>query len=133
MYAPWLLAGRRALITGGGTGLGRAIARRYLQLGARIAICGRRMTVLEETAAALRAEIPGADIAVYGCDIRDAVAVEAMLDAVFTEGAPDILVNNAAANFLAQTHRLSACLGCGAGHHAAWRGLLHHGYWAALD
>ena len=66
------------------------------------------MTVLEETAAALRVEIPGADIAVHGCDIRDAIAVEAMMDAVFAEGAPDILVNNAAANFLAQTHRLSA-------------------------
>ena len=108
MFAPGLLSGRRALITGGGTGLGRAIARRYLQLGARIAICGRRLAVLEETAAALRAEIPGADIAVYACDIRDAAAVEAMLDTVFAEGVPDILVNNAAANFLAQTHRLSA-------------------------
>ncbi|MEY4860220.1 MAG: hypothetical protein RLZZ235_2387, partial [Pseudomonadota bacterium] len=108
MFAPGLLSGRRALITGGGTGLGRAIARRYLQLGARIAICGRRLAVLEETAAALRAEIPGADIAVYACDVRDPAAVEAMLDAVFAEGAPDILVNNAAANFLAQTHRLSA-------------------------
>jgi NAD(P)-dependent dehydrogenase (short-subunit alcohol dehydrogenase family) len=78
LFAPGLLSGRRALITGGGTGLGRAIARRYLQLGARIAICGRRLAVLEETAAALRAEIPGADIAVYACDIRDAAAVEAM-------------------------------------------------------
>ena len=58
MFAPGLLAGRRALITGGGTGLGRAIGRRYLQLGARIAICGRRLSVLEATAAALRAEIP---------------------------------------------------------------------------
>ena len=80
MFAPGLLAGRRALITGGGTGLGRAIARRYLQLGARIAICGRRLTVLEETAAALRAEILGADIAAHGCDIRDAAAVEAVDD-----------------------------------------------------
>ena len=88
MFAPELLNGRRALITGGGTGLGRAIARRYLQLGARIAICGRRLAVLEETAAALRAEIPGADIAVYACDIRDAAAMEAMLDTVFAEGAP---------------------------------------------
>jgi NAD(P)-dependent dehydrogenase (short-subunit alcohol dehydrogenase family) len=108
LFEPGLLSGRRALITGGGTGLGRAIGRRYLQLGARIAICGRRLAVLQETATALRAEIPGADITVHGCDIRDAAAVEAMLDAVFAEGAPDILVNNAAANFLAQTHRLSA-------------------------
>jgi len=89
------------LINGGGTGLGRAIGRRYLQLAAHIAICGPRLSVLQETAATLRAEIPGPDIAEHGCDIRDSAAVEAMLDAVFAEGAPDILVNNAAANFLA--------------------------------
>ena len=85
MFAPGLLSGRRALITGGGTGLGRAIARRYLQLGARVVICGRRLEVLQKTAAALRAEIPGADITVHACDIRDPAAVEAMLDAAFAE------------------------------------------------
>ena len=56
-----------------------------------------------------RARPPAADEP-WACGLctRDAAAVEAMLDAVFAEGAPDILVNNAAANFLAQTHRLSA-------------------------
>jgi NAD(P)-dependent dehydrogenase (short-subunit alcohol dehydrogenase family) len=107
-FAPGLLAGRRALVTGGGTGLGRSIGRRYAELGASIAICGRRAAVLQATADAFRAEVPGAVVTTHPCDIRDAAAVEAMLDDVWRDGAADILVNNAAANFLAQTHRLSA-------------------------
>jgi len=107
-FAPGLLAGRRALVTGGGTGLGRSIGRRFLELGASLAICGRRAAVLEAAADDLRSELPGAQVTTHPCDIRDAVAVDAMLDDVWSHGAPDILVNNAAANFLAQTHRLSA-------------------------
>jgi NAD(P)-dependent dehydrogenase (short-subunit alcohol dehydrogenase family) len=107
-FAPGLLAGRRALVTGGGTGLGRSIGRRFLELGASLAICGRRAAVLEATAEALRAEIPGAVVTTHTCDIRGPAAVESMLDDVWRDGAADILVNNAAANFLAQTHRLSA-------------------------
>lgn len=107
-FAEGLLAGRRALITGGGTGLGRSIGRRFLELGASLAICGRRAELLEQAAETFRAERPGAVVTTHPCDIRDPTAVEAMLDDVWLHGAPDILVNNAAANFLAQTHRLSA-------------------------
>ena len=107
-FAAGLLAGRRALVTGGGTGLGRSIGLRFLELGASLAICGRRAAVLEETADAWRTDLPGAVVTTHPCDIRDAAAVEMMLDDVWRHGAPDILVNNAAANFLAQTHRLSA-------------------------
>jgi NAD(P)-dependent dehydrogenase (short-subunit alcohol dehydrogenase family) len=107
-FAPGLLAGRRALVTGGGTGLGRGIGRRFVELGASLAICGRRAEMLTAAAEALRAEIPGAEVTTHPCDIRDAAGVEAMLEDVWRHGAPDILVNNAAANFLAQTHRLSA-------------------------
>jgi len=107
-FAPGLLSGRRALITGGGTGLGRSIGRRFLALGASLAICGRREEVLRATAEAFRAEMPGARVTTHPCDIRDPAAVEAMLEEVWREGCADILVNNAAANFLAQTHRLSA-------------------------
>jgi len=107
-FAPGLLAGRRALVTGGGTGLGRSIGRRFLELGASLSICGRRASVLEATAEAFRADIPDAEVTIHPCDIRDAAAVDVMLDDVWRHGAPDILVNNAAANFLAQTHRLSA-------------------------
>ncbi len=107
MFAPDLLAGKRALVTGGGTGLGRAIGTRYLALGADLVICGRRKEVLEETAAALRAAHPGRQVDAIPCDLRDPARVEAMLDAIWRERPLDILVNNAAANFLAQSHRLS--------------------------
>lgn len=107
MFAPDLLGGRRALVTGGGTGLGRAIAARYLELGADVVVCGRRRAVLEETATAFRDAHPAARIDTFGCDLRDPEAVEAMLDAVWRERPLDILVNNAAGNFLAQSHRLS--------------------------
>jgi NAD(P)-dependent dehydrogenase (short-subunit alcohol dehydrogenase family) len=107
-FVPGLLTGRRAVITGGGSGLGRGMGRRFLELGASLAICGRRGPVLKAAADAFRMEMPGADVTTHVCDIRDPAAVETMLDDVWRHGAPDILVNNAAANFLAQTHRLSA-------------------------
>src|SRR5687767_7933348 len=107
MLTPDTLAGRRILVTGGGTGLGRSMARRFIELGASLIICGRRAEVLEAAARDFHAEF-GADVATEPCDVRDAVAVEAMLDRIWQHGPLDVLVNNAAGNFLAQTHRLSA-------------------------
>ena len=104
-FAPDLLAGRRVLVTGGGTGLGRAMGERFLELGASLAICGRRPEVLERAVAELGARHGAARVTAVPCDLRDPAAVEAMLDAV---GPLDALVNNAAANFLARTHLLSA-------------------------
>ncbi len=107
MFAPDLLHGRHVLITGGGTGLGLAIGTRFLALGASLVICGRRVAVLEAAAAALRQSHPGADVTPIGCDVRDPAAVEAMLDTIWQARPLEILVNNAAGNFLAQSHRLS--------------------------
>ena len=101
-----LLAGKRILVTGGGSGLGAAMAERFAALGARLVLVGRRTEVLDATAARLRADL-GADVATHGCDIRDATAVEAMLDAAWADGGIDVLVNNAAATFIAQSERLS--------------------------
>ncbi len=101
MFQTDLLAGKRILVTGGGTGLGLSMARRFIELGAAAVICGRRPDVLEEAAAALG----GAEAHV--CDIRDAAAVEAMLDAIWQAGPLDGLVNNAAGNFIARTETLS--------------------------
>ncbi len=105
-FTPDLLQGRRILITGGGTGLGKSMARRFLQLGATIAICGRRQEVLQATAAELTAETGGM-VETERCDVRDAAQVEAMLDSIWQRGPLDALVNNAAGNFIAQSHRLS--------------------------
>ena len=101
-FAPDLLAGRRALITGGGTGLGLAMAETFAALGAEVAICGRREAVLEEAAARI-----GPAARWHRCDLRDPEAVEAMLDTLFEDGPWDVLVNNAAANFVARSETLS--------------------------
>ena len=106
MFQGNLLKDERVLITGGGTGLGKSMGRRMLELGAELVICGRRAGVLEATAAEFDKDFPGRT-AWHACDIRDPDAIEAMLDAVWAEGALDTLVNNAAGNFLARTETLS--------------------------
>src|SRR5262245_53978338 len=106
MFEAGLLRDKRILITGGGTGLGLAMGKRFLELGASLAICGRREEVLRQATAELEAIAPGR-IAWQRCDIRDPAAVEAMLDALWAEAPVDALVNNAAGNFLAKTEELS--------------------------
>lgn len=106
MFKKGLLAGKRILVTGGGSGLGAAMGRRFLELGAELVICGRRSELLEQTAVAFRDD-PGGKISTFACDIRDPVAVDAMMDAVWRDGPLDVLVNNAAATFVAQTEHLS--------------------------
>ena len=106
MFEKGLLRGKRILVTGGGSGLGAAMARRFVELGAELMICGRRLELLEATAARLRGD-PGGKVAAIQCDIRDGAAVEAMLDAVWREAPLNTLVNNAAATFIAQTEQLS--------------------------
>jgi NAD(P)-dependent dehydrogenase (short-subunit alcohol dehydrogenase family) len=107
VFEKGLLAGKRVLITGGGTGLGKAIGRRYVELGADLVICGRREEVLGATAREFETEI-GVRIETHVCDVRSAEAVEATMERIFAERPLDILVNNAAGNFIAQTHTLSA-------------------------
>jgi len=104
MFRNDLLGNKRILITGGGTGLGKAMAHRFLQLGATVYICGRREEVLEQTAAELSAQ---GTIHALPCDVRNRDAVEAMIDAIWQAGPLDILVNNAAGNFIARTEELS--------------------------
>ena len=106
MFAPDLLLGRKVLITGGGTGLGAAMARRFAGLGADLVICGRRQDVLEATAAEIAAA-SGRDVSPIVCDIRDPAAVEALADEAWRGVPVDVLVNNAGALFVAQTERLS--------------------------
>jgi NAD(P)-dependent dehydrogenase (short-subunit alcohol dehydrogenase family) len=106
MFEKGLLAAKRTLITGGGSGLGAAMGRRFVELGAELIICGRRLELLEQTAAKLRGDLGGKVTAVQ-CDIRDGAAVEAMMDAAWREAPIDILINNAAATFIAQTEAMS--------------------------
>ena len=104
MFHTDLLHNKRILITGGGTGLGKGMATRFIELGATVHICGRRQEVLEQTAAELA---PKGTIHAVPCDVRNREAVEAMIDSIWTEGPLDILVNNAAGNFISRTEDLS--------------------------
>ena len=106
MFEKDLLAGKRILVTGGGSGLGAAMGRRFVELGAELIICGRRLELLEATAAQMRDEL-GGKVAVFRCDIRDGAAVDAMMDQIWRDAPIDVLVNNAAATFIAQTEHLS--------------------------
>ncbi len=109
MFQADLLKDKRVLITGGGSGLGKAMGRRVLELGAELAICGRREKVLSETAAAFERDFPGCPgrITWRVCDIRDPEAVEALVAALWETRPLDVLINNAAGNFLAKTETLS--------------------------
>jgi NAD(P)-dependent dehydrogenase (short-subunit alcohol dehydrogenase family) len=106
MFQNNLLQNKRILITGGGTGLGKATAQRFLELGATVYICGRRHEVLIATEKELREKTGGA---IHGrpCDVRDAAAVDEMVATIWKDGPLDVLMNNAAGNFLARTEELS--------------------------
>lgn len=101
-----LLKGKRVLITGGGTGLGRAMAERFLSLGAFVYICGRRADVLEGTCTALSQRGMN-NVRALTCDVRDGAAVESMVEKIWQDAPLNVLVNNAAGNFIARAEELS--------------------------
>lgn len=107
MFTADLLAGQRILVTGGGTGLGLAMSTRFAELGASLVLCGRRTEVLAGAAEGLRVRF-STSVSIETCDLRNPEAVEQMFDRIWTEGPLDVLVNNAAATFIAQTECLSA-------------------------
>ncbi|MGW0025354.1 SDR family oxidoreductase [Rhodococcus sp. NPDC003383] len=101
------LAGKRILITGGGTGLGRGVARHLVDHGADVHLWGRRPAVLEEAATEASASRPGA-VHWQTVDVRNAEQVSAAMDEIWTLHGPLTgVINNAAANFIAPTESLS--------------------------
>ena len=106
MFRPGLMEGERILVTGGGTGLGREMTEAFLKLGATVYICGRRQNKLDETAQELM-DAHGGKVVGIACDIRDAEAINTMIDQIWTEGPLTGLVNNAAGNFISRTEDLS--------------------------
>lgn len=107
MLKPGTFADRTVVITGGGTGLGRSMARCLLVLGANIVICGRREEVLKQTAEELQQQT-GGQVLAQVCDVRDTSQIDALVAAAFGRfGAVHGLVNNAAGNFICPTERLS--------------------------
>ena len=107
MFQRDLLKNKHILITGGGTGIGKAMSERFLELGASaLYICGRRLAVLQETADEL-ARKTGGTVRALACDVRDRDAVEQTITTIWQDGPLDILINNAAGNILARTETLS--------------------------
>ncbi|HEV3104160.1 MAG TPA: SDR family oxidoreductase [Trinickia sp.] len=107
MFQSDLLKGKRILVTGGGSGLGKEIASKYLRLGADIYICGRREALLKETADELM-NSHGGSVKGFAVDIRNAQAVDEMIEAIWQDGPLTGLVNNAAGNFVSRTEDLSS-------------------------
>jgi len=102
------LKGKTIIITGGGTGLGRSMGTYFLKLGANLVISSRKLDVLQKAAGEMIAETGGKVIAV-ACDVRKYDEVENMLQqSISTFGRVDVLLNNAAGNFISPTERLSA-------------------------
>lgn len=107
MFSNDLLKGKRILITGGGTGLGREMATRFAELGADLYLCGRRRDVVETTAREIAAA-HGVQVKAAALDIRDAEAVDRYIASIWEDGGPlDGLLNNAAGNFISRTEDLS--------------------------
>ena len=106
MFKEDLLKGKRILITGGGTGLGKEMASHYAKHGADLYICGRRENVLKETANQLIDDF-GVNVKYETLDIRASSDVESYIERIFEEGPLDGLVNNAAGNFISPTKDLS--------------------------
>ncbi len=97
LFQPGLLDGQVAIVSGGGSGLGRATALELAALGARVVVCGRRPEPLAETAA----QAEGGRVEAHVCDIREEAEVEALVDAVLERhGQIDLLVNNAGGQYM---------------------------------
>lgn len=102
------LKGKTIIVTGGGTGLGKAMGTYFLKLGANLVITSRKLEVLQKTAAEMETQTGGKVLAV-ACDVRNYDEVENMLQqAIQNFGRVDVLLNNAAGNFISPTERLSA-------------------------
>jgi NAD(P)-dependent dehydrogenase (short-subunit alcohol dehydrogenase family) len=102
------LKGKVIVVTGGGSGLGKAMTRYFMELGAKVAISSRDLEKLQNTAKELETETGGTCLAVQ-CDVRHYDQVEMMLQEILkVYGKVDVLLNNAAGNFISPTERLSA-------------------------
>lgn len=101
------LKGKTIVVTGGGSGLGKAMSKYFMELGANVAITSRNLEKLKTTATELENETNGTCLALQ-CDVRHFNEVETMLQNVLDKfGSVDVLLNNAAGNFISPTERLS--------------------------
>ncbi|NXA45469.1 DECR protein, partial [Nothocercus julius] len=108
MLPPNTFQGKLAFITGGGTGLGKGMTTALSSLGATCAIASRKLDVLKGTAEEISSKT-GNKVYAIQCDVRDPVSVKnAVAELIQLGGLPDIVINNAAGNFVSPSERLSA-------------------------
>ena len=107
MFKDDVLKGKKILVTGGGTWLGKEMSEHYIQHGAEVVICGRRESVLAETANEFKDKYD-AKVRYQALDIRSAQDVDDFINTIFQEGPLHGLVNNAAGNFISPTKDLSS-------------------------
>ncbi len=108
MFTADLLAGQTAIITGGGTGLGLAMAQRFASLGANVVLASSTQAHLDDGAAAIVANVPDAGVLTVATDVRRPEDVDRMVAAAVSRfGRVDILINNAAGNFVCKAEDLS--------------------------
>ena len=106
MFEKDLLKNKTVIVTGGGTGLGKSMARQFGELGAKLRICSRRKEVIDAAAQELRET--GAEVLGLQCDVRSGEDVQRMVDETVSKLGPvNVLLNNAAGNFISPTERLS--------------------------
>lgn len=104
LFHPGLLDGQVAIVSGGGSGLGRASALELAALGAHVVVCGRRGEPLDETAA----QADGGRVEAQVCDIREEDQVDALVDGVLERhGGIDLLVNNAGGQYMTPAEDIS--------------------------
>jgi len=106
MRDPFSVAGKAVIVTGGGTGIGAAIAREFVERGAKVLIASRSAEHLEPVAAAIRGD--GGTVESICCDVRDAAQVEAMIARAWDAfGRLDVLINNHGASFYRKAEEIS--------------------------
>jgi len=107
MLPPGTFENKVVLVTGGGTGLGKGMSMKFAELGAKVAICSRRLPVLEAAAKEITSAV-GGEVLPVQLDIRDPEAVTRAVDTIEAQlGLPTVVVHNAAGNFISPTERLS--------------------------
>uniref|UniRef100_A0A8C8RN73 2,4-dienoyl-CoA reductase [(3E)-enoyl-CoA-producing], mitochondrial n=1 Tax=Pelusios castaneus TaxID=367368 RepID=A0A8C8RN73_9SAUR len=108
MLPPNSFQGKVAFITGGGTGLGKGMTTALSSLGAECVIASRKMDVLKQTAEEISSKT-GKKVHTVQCDVRDSASVKnAVAELIKVAGHPDVVINNAAGNFISPSERLSA-------------------------